>query len=434
MKILKQEVYFPIIIGIHFIFWAVDLSLYQGTFMEVSSDTLFFGELTNESWSNMHRILGEVFSSWVVTVFAFNFLMATRARWVEKIFGGLDKMYLIHRRSGVIAVFLLLAHFIVVPRDLVEFNPGKPLGFYAFVLIIVGVILSAAPIFKRKIPYHKWINFHKLMGLFYVMAVLHGLMVSSLIKELPITRVYVFGMSFIGVAAWFYRAFLYGLFNKKLAYSVNEVNDLGNGITEVKLKASANSLSYKAGQFVFVKFPSISKKEQHPFTISSHPTEGNLRITVKGLGDYTDNLHEKIAVGEPVTIEGPFGLFTLDNVKRNDQVWIAGGIGITPFLSLIKDIDDQKKVKLFWCVNNESEAVYKYEIEAVLANKPNIDFTIWASQDNGYLTADQLGLTSYNDKDYLICGPQVLKTSMMTQLKKKGVKQNQFHDEEFAFR
>ena len=215
MKRLKQEIYFPIIVGIHFIFWIVDLSLYRGSFMEVSSDTLLFGTMTNESWANIHRILGEIFSSWVVTVFAFNFLMASRAKWVERLFGGLDKMYIIHRRSGVIAIFLLLAHFIVVPRDLTAFNAGKPLGFYAFILILIGVVLSAAPIFKRKIPYHKWINFHKLMGIFYVMGVAHGLMVNSLIKELPITRIYVFGMAFIGIAAWFYRAFLFQVFNKK---------------------------------------------------------------------------------------------------------------------------------------------------------------------------------------------------------------------------
>ena len=226
MRILKQEIYFPILIGIHFIIWAIDLYFYQGNFTEMNSDTLFFGEMHNVSWRNVHRILGEVFSSWVVTVFAANFLMATRAKWVEKIFGGLDKMYLIHRRSGVIAVFLLLAHFIVVPRDLTEFTPGKPLGFYALILILVGVVISAAPPLKKKIPYHKWINIHKLMGLFYVLAVVHGILVRSLIKELPITRVYVFGMAFIGIGAWFYRAFLFNLFNQKLAYTIKEVKNL----------------------------------------------------------------------------------------------------------------------------------------------------------------------------------------------------------------
>ncbi|WP_161635252.1 ferredoxin reductase family protein [Aquimarina macrocephali] len=433
MKMLKQEIYFPIIISIHFIFWAVDLYFYKGSFMEVSSDTLLFGELTNESWKNTHRILGEVFSSWVVTVFAFNFLMATRAKWVEKLFGGLDKMYLIHRRSGVIAVVLLLLHFIVVPRDLVEFNPGKPLGFYAFILIILGVILSAVPFFKRKIPYHKWINIHKLMGSFYVLAVIHGLMVNSLIKELPITRVYVFGMSFIGIAAWFYRAFLFNLFNKKLKYTIKTVQNLGHGITEIIMKTKADKLEYSAGQFAFFNFPSISKKEQHPFTISSHPYDNELRIIIKGLGDYTNDINEKLSIGEQVLVEGPYGHFSSKYVKEQDQIWIAGGIGITPFLSLSKDLHPNK-IKLFWCVYNEKEAVYKEELETISNDNPNFEFVIWSSKKSGHLTVENLNLNSYTDKAYLICGPKSLKDNMTNQLIQKNVSKKYIYDEEFAFR
>ena len=311
MKRLKQEIYFPIIIAIHFIFWAIDLYFYKGSFIETASDTMFFGELKNQSWNNIHRILGEVFSSWVVTVFAFNFLMSTRAKWLEKIFGGLDKMYMIHRRSGVIAVFLLIAHFIVVPRD-IDFNPGKPLGFYALVLILIGVILSAAPVFKKKIPYHKWVNFHKLMGVFYVLGVIHGMMVKSLIKELPITRVYVFGMAIIGVIAWVYRAFLFKLFNKNLNYKITNVVDKGFGITEIALQPISQSLKFLAGQFAFFNIPSINKREQHPFTISSHPLEKELRVTIKGLGDYTDDLNNKVKIGDAVLVEGTLWSFFIE--------------------------------------------------------------------------------------------------------------------------
>lgn len=433
MKILKQEIYFPIIIGIHFIFWAIDLYFYKGSFTEVSSDTLLFGELTNQSWKNGHRIMGEVFSSWVVTVFAFNFLMATRAKWVENIFGGLDKMYLIHRRSGVIAVVLLILHFIVVPRDLVAFNPGKPLGFYAFILILLGVLISAAPPLKKKIPYHKWINIHKLMGVFYVLAVIHGLMVSSLIKELPITRVYVFGMSFLGVTAWFYRAFLFNLFNKKIKYSITNIKNLNYGVTEITMQTDAENLNYLAGQFAFFTFPSISKREQHPYTISSHPYDKELRISIKGLGDYTNNINDKLAVGDLALVEGPYGHFSSKYVKEYDQIWIAGGIGITPFLSLSRDLHPNK-VKLFWCVNNEEEAVYKEELKRITDDNPNFEFTIWSSKESGHLSADKLGLDSYNDKAYLICGPKTLKDNLTKQLKLKKVSNKNIYDEEFAFR
>jgi len=433
MRILKQEIYFPIIIAIHFIFWAIDLVMYNGSFMEISSDTLFFGEMTNESWNNVHRILGEVFSSWVVTVFAFNFLMATRAKWVERLFGGLDKMYLIHRRSGVIAVFLLVAHFLIVPRDLVAFTPGKPLGFYALILILIGVLISAVPFFKKKLAYHKWVNFHKLMGLFYLLGVVHGMMVKSLIQELPITRVYVFGMAFIGIVAWFYRAFLFKLFNKKQKYKVIEVRNKNHGISEIIMKSDSKKLQFLAGQFAFFTFSSFKKREQHPFTISSHPYDDFLRITVKGLGDYTDKLADKIQVGDPVSVEGPYGHFSSSFIKEKEQIWIAGGIGITPFLSLAKDAYPNK-VKLFWCVDAEEHAVYKKELEDIALNSNNFDYTIWPSKDKGYLSADKLGINTYKDKGYLICGPKSLKENMTKQLKGKGVGSYAIYDEEFAFR
>ena len=235
------------------------------------------------------------------------------------------------------------------------------------------------------------------MGVFYVLGVVHGIMVESLIQELPITRVYVFGMSFIGIAAWIYKAFLFNFFNKKLDYRVTAVNDLGHQITEVVLKPVKQELSYLAGQFAFFKFPSISNKEQHPFTLSSHPYDNTLRITVKGLGDYTNGFSEKLKVGDKAIVEGAYGHFSSSYIKETDLFWIAGGIGITPFLSLVKDIHPNK-VHLYWCVNKEEEAVYADELKEAAQKNPNFQFTIWSSEKSGYLTADKLATDNYKNK------------------------------------
>jgi len=435
MRTIKQEHYFPLIIAIHFILWAIDLFFYQGGTKEVHSDTLFFGEMKGDLWSNTHRIMGEVFSSWAVTVFAANFLMATRAKWVEKIFGGLDKMYMIHRRSGVIAVVLLLLHFLFVPRDLTEFTVGKPLGFYALVLILVGVVLSVAPVFKQKIKYHKWIKFHKLMGVFYIMGIVHSLKVPTLTSELPLVRTYVYGMAILGILAWIYKAFLYNIFNKKLDYSVNSIKHFENDTTEIQLVPINKKLAYEAGQFTFVSFDGLNKNESHPFTISNHPSEDHLRLTIRSLGDYTADLQSSLKEDAKAKIQGAFGQFNYIKAKNKDQIWLAGGIGITPFLSFLKELNLNFKVTLIWSVKTVDQANYKDEIEKAVSQNSNLNFVLWDSGTKGYFSiGKKFKSNTLKNKSVFICGPEIMRESYIKQLMEKGVSINDMHYEEFSFR
>ena len=120
---------------------------------------------------------------------------------------------------------------------------------------------------------------------------------STLTSELSIVRTYVYGMAFIGIVAWIYRAFLYNLFNKKLEYTVTCVNNFKNDIIEIGLKPTGGPLAYEAGQFAFVDYEGAYKNEPHPFTISNHPSDGNLRFTVKALGDYIADLQTSLEEG-----------------------------------------------------------------------------------------------------------------------------------------
>ncbi len=415
MRTIKQEYYFPLIIAIHFVLWWVALTLYQGAY----------------EYTSMH-IVGEVFSSWAVTVFAANFLMATRAKWIERMFGGLDKMYMIHRRAGVIGFTLLVLHFIVVPRDPI-FTIGKPMGFYALVLILIGVIVSAVPYFKRIFKYNKWLNFHKLMGLFYILGIAHAINVPTLTSQLPIVRTYVFGMAFIGILAWFYKAFLYGLFNKKLNYSVESLKHFDNDIIEISLKAENKKLRFQAGQFAFISFKGIARQESHPFTISSHPTDENLRITVKALGDYTSKLQTTLNEGVQTKVEGAFGQFNFKKAKYKKQLWLAGGIGITPYLSFLKEVDSNYEVNLVWAVNNKEEANYHNEIENGV--KPNVKYLLNESETAGHFTIDKLYKSvDLTEHSIFICGPEVMRENYIKQLLQKGVSIRDIHYEEFSFR
>ena len=423
MRFIKSESYFPAIILIHLVLWAVDLSFYDGSLALVE------GEAPGQ------RVLGEILSSWVVTVFGFNLLMTTRARWVERVFGGLDKMYLIHRRSGVIAGVLLLLHFGVVPRH-PEFTIGKPMGLAALALIVLGVAFAAAPVMKRKIAYNKWVVAHRLMGLFYLVGIGHALLVETLISRLPLIRTYVLGMAMLGVGSWIYRAFLFRLLRRPKAYRVEDVRRFGQSTVEIRMVPEGAALDHRAGQFAFFSFPKHGSGELHPFTIASAPGDPALRIAVKACGDFTSALARDVEAGDSVSVEGPYGHLTRDHFDAQDQVWIAGGIGITPFLSLARSLSGKDaKVRLVWSVRTQDEAYFDEELRSLAERNDRFEYELWQSNAKGYLSvAGTGGAAAFQQKAIVICGPVALRDGLITQLRRTGIKARQIHTEEFAFR
>ncbi len=424
LRFIESEVYFPIIIGLHLVLWAVDLFLYSGPLV------------LNEGESAFMRVLGEVLASWVITVFGFNLLMATRASWVERIFGGLDKMYLIHRRGGMIAVALLFLHFIIVPKD-PGFTIGKPLGFIAMMLIFLGVLLSAAPFFKQRIPYRKWLTAHRLMGPFYVVGVSHALLVPTLTSHLPLVRTYVFGMAIMGIAAWLYRVLLHRWFHPRSSYNVADIKPFDNAVLAVEMSPVETPLQFVPGQFAFFTFPGINRRESHPFTLASDPEEDRLRIAVKNLGDFTGSFQTQIQVGEPVKVEGPYGVFTQNRSSANRQIWVAGGIGITPFLAMAQALKDPGvEVALYWTVYRQEEANFDDELRDLAEHTPGLTYHLWLSEEKGLLTAEAMPEIKEADDglDVFICGPVALRHSLTDQLRAIGIPQRNIHSEEFAFR
>ncbi|MCP4294786.1 MAG: hypothetical protein GY786_04190 [Proteobacteria bacterium] len=416
-RTMRQEHYFPVIIGIHFIFWIIDLSIYTGDY-----------EFTPK------HVVGEIFSSWVVTVFAFNFLMTTRARWVERIFGGLDKMYLIHRRSGIIAIVLLVLHFVVIPMD-PRFTIGKPLGFFAFVLIFLGVIFSALPIFKRLFRYNRWRLGHKILGLAYLAGIAHSFTVPTLTSELPIVKTYVYGMALIGVTAWLYKAFFYRIFNRRLPYTVESLKPLENDIIEVNLKPEGDKLQHLPGQFAFLSFDGIGTSEAHPYTISSRADSETLRFTIKALGDYTSKLGSTLKVGCRALVEGAFGHFYYKNGHFKNQIWIAGGIGVTPFLSALDQVDLEYSVDFTWVVRSNEVSNHAAEIEKQKEEQQNVTTTIHNSDKEGLFHIGSKYISKdLEDRSIFICGPVMMRESLISQLLEKGVSIKNIHWEEFAFR
>jgi predicted ferric reductase len=106
---------------------------------------------------------------------------------------------------------------------------------------------------------------------------------------------------------------------------------------------------HAAGQFAFVT--SDKSEGAHPYTIASawNPADRRLVFITKALGDHTGRLRERRKIGMPVTVEGPYGCFDVEDAQPR-QIWIGAGIGITPFVARPKQraaTPDAKTIDLF---------------------------------------------------------------------------------------
>ena len=116
-----------------------------------------------------------------------------------------------------------------------------------------------------------------------------------------------------------------------------------------------------------------------------------MRVTVKASGDFTRSLLDNLQPGMEAVIEGPFGLFDY-KTGGEKQIWIAGGIGLTPFLSFVRDMDGDLKhdIDFYYTVRHPEEALFMDEIEKAAAKNPRLKTHIRFSSTAGSLKIDDI--------------------------------------------
>lgn len=368
-------------------------------------------------------------------------ILTTRLSFLENLFGGLDRMYQVHRYMAVALSVLVLLHFFTAPEHLPEgadpllnaIAPSKPMGLLAMILLILGMFVAL----NRKIAYSTWRKPHKLMALVYVLVMAHMMTAPPAFFDRSTPYgIFLIIMAIIGLIAVVYS--LFGL-NRRTAlpYTIIEVNKLERA-TELVLKAEEKPLKFQAGQFAFLEIEGKGWNEPHPFTISSQPDDEYLRFTIKVLGDWTRKVRDELEAGKKAKIRGAYGRF-LPQKSDKPQVWIAGGIGITPFLSNLRDFEpsDSREVNIFYATRDEQEAIYFKELKLKAEQMPNVK--IWnLHSDNGeFVTVELLkeklenALLSY---DFYLCGPKPMLDAVKKGLKSEAVQNAQIHTEAFEFR
>ena len=360
--------------------------------------------------------------------------LATRAPGLSLVFGPLDKAYVLHKWLAVSALSAAALHDMIdaeidgLGRETATVVLAETAGETAF----YGLLLLGFATIIPFIPYHLWRISHRFIGAFFALAAFHYLFILKPFSNGDPLGLYVGAFCLIGVGSYLYMLLLYRHVAGRKRYVVDKITDLG-AVQEMHLTAVGAGLRHKAGQFAFVNFDLDGMDEVHPFTLSSPPHDDRrLRVAIKSAGDFTSKLKGAIKPGVQVVLRGPYGGFTRAKGPA-PQIWVAGGIGVTPFLAWMRGIKGELPAKtwFFYCAS-EPNPPFAEELSRLADDIPNLDFIPVNTRRDGRLTGDDIRREiggAIAEAQGWYCGPTGLREALEADLPEIN-----FHHEAFEIR
>lgn len=358
------------------------------------------------------------------------------ARWL----GGLEAMYTWHHRSGVIAYVLLLVHPLALALDAWQERPARAwqvlapwaqswpvwLGWAALLLLMAGL----ATTFARGVAYRRWRALHYLLGLGVMLGLAHVLVLLG-DEELPLV---VGVMAFVALG-WRLVVTDRGL--SAVAYRVSRVSHPAKNVVEATLQPLATPMSLSPGQFVLARFVDSEQfracGEFHPFTVSGMARSGALQVTIKALGACSSQV-QAITAGVMVRLQGPFGDFLAPSTA-GPRLWVAGGIGITPFMAALRQHPCDQATTLLYLYRTSADAAFLEELRQRQASDPMFQLLARASgPDLPDVDALLAEVDRLAERQVHVCGPAPLLNALRPRLQARGVAPGRIHFESFDFR
>lgn len=389
-------------------------------------------------------------------------ILALRLRWLERVLDGLDKSYRLHKWLGIMALVTTVTHWLAVktPKWLVEagllVRGKKPtqdaalLGPIESILrdqrelaeglgdlfFKVVVVLIALALIKR-VPYRWFVSSHRLIAAAYLVLVFHAVVLMRFDMWLQpvglVMAVLLAGGTYVAVLSIIGRIG----HGRRVNGTIETVETIPDtNVTETTVALQPGWAGHKAGQFAFVTFD--SREGHHPFTIASdwNPAQPRLTIVAKALGDYTATLADTLKPGAAVTVEGPYGCFTFEALQGR-QIWVAGGIGITPFLARMKEIARHGSTGPVDLIHTAralpADLVQRLEATARAAN---VRLHLLLDDRDGLLDGARLRqlIPGWQEASIWFCGPAGFGQTLRRDLETAGLPKGTFHQELFDMR
>ncbi len=389
----------------------------------------------------------------------YSFILMARPKFLDKAFG-MDAILKFHKKMAIVSLALSFAHGLVLfsifsaqTHDKWAFRSGA-LSFASLLLLMV---LSALFLMESRFNrirqkfgknYTLHLSIHNITLLATTILLAHLMLSNSTTYSTTLRAIYLIHY-FTAFFFWFYHKVIRSIRIKHHPYKITEIIKQNDEVWTLKCASNNGKkiIDYKPGQYCHLTITSLGK-ESHPFSFTSSPLEkDHLTFGIKSVGDYTSMI-SKVNVGDIAYIDGPYGTFNHFGKNGEELVFIAGGIGITPYLSMlryIKEADRERKISLIWGIKTQNDMIFKTELEELKKDLPNLSVVHILSEDDSWTEdcgfIDREMLDKYGscedreeqNKSYFVCGPKPMTNLVLRTLNDMEVSNSNIHYEQFSF-
>ena len=452
-------------------------------------------------WSNL---LEGWALSMAVGVFAYvwylnQFIIAARPAYWEQLYG-LDRMYRFHGYMAIAATVMATVHIVIKRNTFPSITVQQSFGIAAITVFVIVILATVVFMVQSHVArlrpvrrlrnyaaerwrwqYHHLRRFHNLVVIAAFLVLAHVLIAFS--TREAIWRSAVMTLWFV-VALGMYgrRKIVVPARRGATPFTVNEVVRENAAVTTVRIASpEGRPFRHRAGQFAYFRFlDGVPGSEEHPFTISSVPGDSHIAFSAKGIGDFTAALPQ-VQPGSPMLVDGPYGVFRCDRVDAGRPiVMLAGGIGITPFLSMLGELatadtatsggtragdraggesgvkrgtTGDRPLHLIWTLRTPEELFGLTRLQDYLERLPALHIQLFFSQlsptdsvpeiegvppeisrFSGRVSIEELarqGLVG-TGREFFLCGPRPMMDTLVRGLRSRGVPGSHIHFEAFA--
>lgn len=386
-------------------------------------------------------------------------VLAARIPVIDRVFGQ-DRATTLHRQLGKPALYLILAHGLLLTvgyamtdgstlvAETIALLSGTDLllGYVGLGLLVVVVGTSIYAV-RRKLSYEVWHLIHLVSYIAVLVALPHQLSTGGVLADGTLQRIFWIGLYVIAFGSILvYRFLLPVVRSVRHGLKVAAIEQVAPGVVSVRLTGrDLDRLETAGGQYAIWRFWTGSTWwHAHPISFSAVPSASSARITVRDLGAGSARIG-RVPVGTRVSIEGPYGVFTDEHRVAPKLAVVAAGIGVTPIRSLLEHsrLRPGEATVVLRATDDHQDYLWG-EISRLPGMRGNALYTMVGRRPRGvdtWMSAEALyrGVTIDSvfpdllQSDLYVCGPQAWAELVIRDARAAGLSETRIHVERFEW-